>query len=506
MLLGNKNKNKLCHKWGFLFFILSFVMGLACKQSTLQNASVVGDWIRIGPGGGGATFIPSFSYSDAETYLVRCDMTGAYLTHDGGYSFSQINYPNGSQAFAFDPTDKDRIFIGANGLHRSTDGGKTTERIFPNKNDVVSEAFYDEHGDYELTLAEKTMYHGISKLNGSNPVKNIKVDPTNSNAIYFSIGKYLFFTENDGVLWNRIELDNAIEYIYTDSTEILFVFSENSLYEIRKGNWTFTYHSLPEEMQPAFSFAAGTKKSNKNAVFYALHNDVDLRADGGVSPTTLWISNDKGQSWHQTIDKTITNDGGETPTYSMLATAEHDASNVYLIANSYNVPKGDDSKAHWYGALKSVDAGITWDWVWKGGGGSGQYAVKDGVDASNLKDAWVRNAFGGEYVRLMDVGVAPFDGNIAIITDWYRTMKTLDGGLNWVSVYSREISEGRYTSTGLDVTTSYGLHFDPFEPDHLAISYTDMGYHHSFDGGLTWVKINCWHSTPVAQHLLLGGI
>jgi len=40
-------------------------------------------------------------------------------------------------------------------------------------------------------------------------------------------------------------------------------------------------------------------------------------------------------------------------------------------------------------------------------------------------------AFGGEYIRLMDVGVYPNDGNVAIVTDWYRTMKTIDGGKTW---------------------------------------------------------------------------
>ena len=45
-----------------------------------------------------------------------------------------------------------------------------------------------------------------------------------------------------------------------------------------------------------------------------------------------------------------------------------------------------------------------------------------------------------------------------------------------------------FISRGLDVTTSYGVHFDPFDSNHIAISYTDIGYHHSFDRGKSWIR------------------
>ncbi|MBL7762539.1 MAG: hypothetical protein JNL23_03855, partial [Chitinophagaceae bacterium] len=58
----------------------------ACNTVT-QNAAkenIETGWEKIGPGGGGATFIPTFSYHDAANFLIRCDMTGSYLTKDGG--------------------------------------------------------------------------------------------------------------------------------------------------------------------------------------------------------------------------------------------------------------------------------------------------------------------------------------------------------------------------------------------------------------------------------------
>ena len=57
--------------------------------------------------------------------MVRCDMTGSYLTRNGGFSYDQINFPNGASSYAYDPNDPNTIYIGATALHRATDGGKT---------------------------------------------------------------------------------------------------------------------------------------------------------------------------------------------------------------------------------------------------------------------------------------------------------------------------------------------------------------------------------------------
>ena len=45
-----------------------------------------GGFTVVGPGGGGAMFHPSVSPHDRDTVLVSCDMTGAYISHDGARS------------------------------------------------------------------------------------------------------------------------------------------------------------------------------------------------------------------------------------------------------------------------------------------------------------------------------------------------------------------------------------------------------------------------------------
>ena len=45
-----------------------------------------------------------------------------------------------------------------------------------------------------------------------------------------------------------------------------------------------------------------------------------------------------------------------------------------------------------------------------------------------------------------------------------------------------------WTTTGLNVTTDYGIHFDPFDNKRQFITYTDIGLFRSEDAGKSWVR------------------
>jgi len=55
---------------------------------TSSFAQRPGDFRILGPGGGGAMFHPLVSPHDTNTVLIACDMTGSYITHDGGQTWS----------------------------------------------------------------------------------------------------------------------------------------------------------------------------------------------------------------------------------------------------------------------------------------------------------------------------------------------------------------------------------------------------------------------------------
>ena len=77
-------------------------------------------WTRIGPGGGGAQYIPTISPHDPNTVLVRCDMTGAYLSRNGGDTWGMFNLGGAARFFVFDPLDARTMYTESLGLWRST--------------------------------------------------------------------------------------------------------------------------------------------------------------------------------------------------------------------------------------------------------------------------------------------------------------------------------------------------------------------------------------------------
>ncbi|MDN5211788.1 hypothetical protein QQ020_06990 [Fulvivirgaceae bacterium BMA12] len=474
-----------------IFFSFIFFKGCHFYSDTSeqQKVDVVSGWKKIGPGGGGSTFIPTFSYETPEKYLVRCDMTGTYLTDNGGVSYRQINFSNGAAGFAFDPLAPGTLYIGSSALHKSTDGGKTWIRIFPKEEDVKAEIYRGDHADYRLETSEGSLY---SNVKGPKRVRNIRVDPLDSKCVYFSIGSSFFYTTDGATSWSVLDLDYPVDFIYTNEISLkeeVYIFTSHEIGIFNKATKKVEKKTLPMEMIPAYSFTGGMVANDEEVILYALQNIPDQEDRPEFNYSQVWISRDLGKKWESVSDPLLNNRKFNIkPSFSRLASSEYDANHAYIVCNRYVEKKEDGTSAHWYGALKTSDAGEHWEWVWKGGGGSGKYGVKDGMGTANLSDSWVEEAFGGEYIRLIDVGVAPQDGQVAIVTDWYRTMKTVDGGKTWREVYSEMQPEGSFVSRGMDVTTAYGVHPDPFDENHLAISYTDIGYHHSFDGGRSWVR------------------
>ena len=107
-------------------------------------------WRVIGPGGGGTMRRPAISPHDPKTVVLGCDMTGAYVTGDGGASWRMINFGSVPTAFAFDRRSRRPLYAGAEAVYRSDDAGRSWRMVLPDPaKNTVAKAIGD-HGDRVL--------------------------------------------------------------------------------------------------------------------------------------------------------------------------------------------------------------------------------------------------------------------------------------------------------------------------------------------------------------------
>src|ERR1700737_2068997 len=190
--LGKQRKKQM------VFFLLQVSLALVL---TASDQARPGDFTIIGPGGGGAMFHPTISPHDPNTALVSCDMTGAYITHDGGRSWRMFNLRGVVQFFVFDPIDKSVIYAQANGLWRSEDQGATWSLIYPKPSSLKVIKMSSDHSDEDL-IAEPELLVSISAM---------AIDPADSRTFYVAAGDRkkntfaLFMSHDAGQSWSKHE-------------------------------------------------------------------------------------------------------------------------------------------------------------------------------------------------------------------------------------------------------------------------------------------------------------
>jgi photosystem II stability/assembly factor-like uncharacterized protein len=409
------------------FFFSLFGIGLFLFASRSDR------WEIIGPGGGGSQFYPTVSPHDPRRVLVACDMTGSYLTEDGGASWRMFNLGGTTRFFEWDPNNPRIIYAGANALYRSADGGVSWMLLYPPAREVTAVEMIDDSAFAALVV------------NGGRPrITGLAVDSDRSNILFAAFGRTLRVSQDAGGTWQLArEFPTNIRRIWAGRGSV-YVASERSLDMMEAGEW----HEIVNVSSP------WTDMVGAPPVFYAIR-------DGAGA-----VSDDAGKSWRNLRLP------GASGRFVTIATSTRHPDTAYA---SYDGLQADGQM--WFGVAKTSDRGRTWTLVWKESERAG----------TNIHDAWLTPMFGpGWSGRPLYLGVAPGDPDICYATDMGRTMRTTDGGKTWDAVYSRRMNNG-WASTGLDVTTSYGVHFDPFDPHHMFISYTDIGAFGSEDGGRTWV-------------------
>ena len=426
---------------------ITFVLFLCFASARAERP---GNFRVIGPGGGGAMFNPTINPHDVNTVLISCDMTGSYITHDGGQTWRMFNLRGVVNFFVFDPQDPKTMYAHATGLWRSRDGGETWALVSPLPSTVRGVKMSSDHAD-EIILAPSDPLGSIYAM---------AIDPADSRLLYVVAGRKenpnLFVSRDWGEHWQKqADLPPSVRRLWVDprskpSARRLFVGAANSVAMVTGAR----VRTLPLPA-PATDLSLGFGSGEQPVIYF-------------TSERGAFRSSDGGGTWRECVLP------GSGAKIRAIATSLHHPDTAYLSYSDLTV-----SGKTWMGVAKTINAGDEWQLVWKESSGP----------ATNVDDDWITDRFGvtwGE--NPLNMTAADQDPNLAYGTDLGRTMRTTDGGATWDGVYSRKVDEAGWSTVGLDVTTNYGVHFDPFDSKRIFITYTDIGAFRSEDAGRSWTS------------------
>lgn len=485
----------------FIFLMIVLFLNVALGQN-IQNSSVkketISKWKIIGPGGGGGVFLPTVSPLDENLVLSHCDMTGGYISENGGKQWRMFNLWTMPVDFKFHPANADIIYTATKGyghsqdrgaglsmLYRSMNRGKSWEILYPDvskasksldllqsqdflPSDVIAGAVDGSINKIAIDPAEpRKMYLGLSSLNtsGEGSLQGRKKEDS----------VVIIASSDGGKKWKEIARfpGRAVKEIFpstrSPSRFELLIFTDSLSFRINERTGSITAIPLPVGRITAV-------KGSGETIY--IQSPIITTSDsirGGI-----YVSKNRGKEWKQVINGILIN-GTEIPSIDRGFGICESFPATAFVSVERKQPYAEGKSERIFGIYKTNDFGENWKPVLLS-------STPRGYITDNFSGGWMEKSFDPGWGRSpLGLGVSPTNPNICYASDEGRAYKTVTGGKTWEQIYSTSLADGSATTNGLDVTTSYGVHFDPFDKNHYFICYTDIGLFHTFNGGKSWV-------------------
>lgn len=444
------------------------------------------EWGMTGYGGGGAMFYPAVSPFNPDHAFVACDMTGSYVTYNGGASWRMFNLRNTVDYFVFDPIDSNVVYANGVGLFKSIDRGNTWSLFYPDPSELSGIVSRGDHAQEVLVTRDSLLRRVLA----------FAIDPDDNQKLYAAIAvdqaASAYVSENGGKTWTKEgELKEGAMNIYVDPSSpkqnrTLYFASKKNITVKNNGNWQT--HPVPDGVNLMVKYGGGFDKGKNRFIIYGIAGKSYFDPEGKASG--IFYTENGGANWENRQDGLLAfhRKGAELPEFRTIATSEGNPETVYL---SYNNLAGNGDTTY-IGVAKSADHGKTWELAWKdiiAGGGH--------KPSPNFAGGWINMRFGPTWgENPFSIGVSPTNPDVCHATDFGRTVKTVDGGKTWTQAYTDEKKGGGWVTRGLEVTTSYNIVFDPFDANHVFICNTDVGLMESADGGQSWTSATLDNGVP----------
>jgi photosystem II stability/assembly factor-like uncharacterized protein len=449
------------HKAQILVFAIMLVFTPVFGLAQGQNAK---SWKILGPGGGGTTYDPMISPHDSKLVVEFSDMTGGYVTRDNGESWRMFNLRGHTDAFSFDPVDPRVIYAGTTALWRSSDSGQTWKMIFPSPDRNTVEHQIGDHSDYSLTTSDPAYPGGNITVITIVPQSYEKNGQGSAEHIYLSFEQrgqpaVIVSSADGGINWSRLATLPQHVLLLTRQDSGLIAVSGPAAWRIARDGSTTELGSIATNFR-----AASVARSGDSIWVYATGQD-----------GKVYLSEDSGLHF-KAITPELKQSAGK---FEAIATSERHPEVAYAGFRGLQIGEGNENLFN--GIAKTTDGGQSWKIVFK----------ESTHGAANLDGTWIEQRARQTGTSIWfdsptSIGVSPTNPEIAYASDLFRTYRTLDGGANWKELDSKQLADGSWVSRGLDMTTNYGMQFDPFDSKHIYMDNTDMGLFQSTNGGQSW--------------------
>jgi len=436
------------------------------ERSGYLSAPKVYGWQPTGFSGGGAMFVPVISGADPDLMMINCDMSGVYISTDGGRFWKMIHHKqlasNTRCKPAFHPKDPNIIYAadgyGGGNLKVSRDQGETWQ--------VEAKIGAGLHGE-------------------------IVLDPDNPSLLLAGTRDGAVLSRDDGKSWTRCQGPRgpAIAFHVDRASPVrrrtLFAATQQGIWRSEDGGVTWVERTDGLPWKEIVHFSGG---SDPKSALILLYCSIPGRAVAGKYEGGIYRSKNRGETWESAMGNGINKDTSPADKWAQSPVAYYthvfttDVKPLTIYAMNRNTGFWPP---HHTTTFRSDDGGDNWRATMYMDPRFPQYNVTPHYQTASLGQSWQEPAEGA--------AICPTDPNCVIRTGSMETLITSDGGNTWRPGHTlptpgqKPQPGSSWTCNGLVVTTTWRYYVDPFEHNRHYIAYTDIGFARSMDSGQTWI-------------------